>query len=611
MSQIQAIFLKAFLLLFCILPGVGASAAEFLAPEQAFVFSAQLSNSHSNHPSVRVTFKIAPSYYMYRDDFAFTVVSPDGRVTQNGAVKMPLAKVKFDENFNKDVAYYRDTLNLDIPLRVAGEGDASFKVVIASRGCADVGLCYPPRKNQMVFQIAPLTSDASTAVVSGANGKNTSAELGANSPVSPNASSNSTTSQNQNNVPISEKIDDPHSTSAPIEIEPVNSTAPLSEPNAVAAKSAPSTKTLDNSQFASGLFEGKNILSTLGFVFMLGVLLSLTPCMYPMFPILTVILAGQKGKSSHVRGFGLAFAYVSGMALVYAAIGIVAARTGVALQVYLQNPWVLLGFALLLVILALSMFDVFRIQIPERWQLWLQTKTQGKHGYWGVLLMGAGSALIASPCITAPLVGLISYIVQTGQVALGGLALLVLAYGMGLPLLLLGAGLGRWLPKAGPWMVRIKMLIGVLMIGVAVWVAQPIWSPYWQSLLGQDNIEQTEQFASVSSMEDIQKQVAQSDEPVLIDLYATWCRSCIEMERETFPDTQVRERMEKMRLLRVDMTRNTEQDAEILKNFGLYGPPGIIVLEPKTGRELGRVVGFESPEVFTRSLDQILAQQSK
>ena len=164
--------------------------------------------------------------------------------------------------------------------------------------------------------------------------------------------------------------------------------------------------------------------------------------------------------------------------------------------------------------------------------------------------------------------------------------------------------MGQWLPKAGAWMTRVKMLIGVLMIGVAVWVAQPLWDKYWQPLSGQSSA-QAESFQRVRDLNEIQTRVAQSDCPVLIDLYADWCRSCIEMEHKTFPAPLVRERMAQMQLLRVDMTRNTPQDAEILKHFGLYGPPGIIVLEPKTGREMGRVVGFESAAQFTRSLQHM------
>ena len=598
-KYLRFVFLLRVLWLSLLLP-ISASAADYLPPEQAFPFDAQLVNANTAQPSVQVVFNVAPEYYMYRDEFAFTVVSPDGRVTQNGGVKMPPAQTKYDENFGKNVAYYHGTIRLNVPIRVTGEGEAAFKLVVASRGCADKGLCYPPRKNQVVLRVTP-SSVASTVAQ-----KKTDDNAALSSDALVNQKDKSTASNSANNKNVTEAI----------EIKPINRTAALADDAqsadavrvtpASSAVNAPtvSTRSLDNSNFAGRVFEQNHLIWALSIVFCLGVLLSLTPCMFPMFPILTVLLAGQKQTASRWRGLGLAFAYVSGMALVYAAVGVIAARTGVALQNYLQSPWMLLVFSALLIVLALSMFDVFQIQMPERWQLWLQNKTQGKNGYWGALVMGAASALIASPCVTAPLVGLITYIAQTGRVALGGLALLVLAYGMGLPLLLLGAGLGQWLPKAGAWMTRVKMLIGVLMIGVAVWVAQPLWGKYWQHFSGQ-NSTQTESFHLVRDLNEIQTRVAQSDRPVLIDLYADWCRSCIEMEHKTFPASQVREQMAQMQLLRVDMTRNTPEDQEILKRFGLYGPPGIIVLEPKTGREMGRVVGFEAAEQFTQSLKQM------
>lgn len=607
MTVLRLIGLKWLLLMLFMVSGK-VSAAEYLPPEQAFPFQATIVNQSGAKATIQVEFKIAPGYYMYRDEFAFTVVSPDGRVTQNGGVKMPPAQVKFDENFGKDVAYYHNTLRLNVPIQSAGEGEAAFKIVVASRGCADQGLCYPPRKNQMVLRITPMTGSGVGAALPNATAAHTdttSAETTHQQSTAGVNSASSAGSSTQGAAHPSEQL------SPVVEIKPSNSSAGLNDVAAdTGVRIEPSvsttavSKTLDNSSFAGNLFAQNHIVWALLVVFGLGLLLSLTPCMFPMFPILTVLLAGQQREQSRWRGFALALAYVSGMAAVYALIGVIAARTGLALQSYLQNPWVLLGFAALLVLLALSMFDVFQIQMSARWQSWLQAKTQGKNGYWGAYIMGAASALIASPCVTAPLVGLISYIAQTGQVALGGLALLVLAYGMGVPLLLLGAGLGQWLPKSGAWMTRVKNLIGVMMLGVAVWVAQPVWGKYWNALTTQ-GATQTSAFERVYSLSEIQARVANSDKPVLIDLYADWCRSCIEMEHKTFSDPQIARSMQDFQLLRVDMTQNTAQDTEILKHFGLYGPPGIIVLEAKTGREKGRVVGFESPTQFGQSLQKM------
>ena len=423
MTVLRLIGLKWLLLILFMVSGK-VSAAEYLPPEQAFPFQATIVNQSGAKATIQVEFKIAPGYYMYRDEFAFTVVSPDGRVTQNGGVKMPPAQVKFDENFGKDVAYYHNALRLSVPIQSTGEGEAAFKIVVASRGCADQGLCYPPRKNQMVLHITPMTGSGVGAALPNATAAHTapaSAETTHQQSTAGANGASSAGSSTQGAAHPSEQL------SPVVEIKPSNSTAGLNDVTAdTGVRIEPSvsttavSKTLDNSSFAGNLFAQNHIVWALLVVFGLGLLLSLTPCMFPMFPILTVLLAGQQREQSRWRGLALAFAYVSGMAVVYALIGVIAARTGLALQSYLQNPWVLLGFAALLVLLALSMFDVFQIQMSARWQSWLQAKTQGKNGYWGAYIMGAASALIASPCVTAPLVGLISYIAQTGQVALGG-----------------------------------------------------------------------------------------------------------------------------------------------------------------------------------------------
>ena len=561
------------------------SAAEsFLPPDQAFAFSAAMRDG----AHVRVSFAIAPDYYMYRDDFTVAVVSPDGAVVQNGTFKLPAAVIKFDENFNKNMAIYHDRVAFDVPVK----GDGLFKLVVTSRGCADGGLCYPPRKTQAV-----LTAHAEKSPVAGGLAPVETAQLADEKPVLAQSREPSVTQTPAVAVPLSPKpmgdiaskgfgaqvaADTPSVASPSVGFEGVTARAP------------------DNSAYARQLFDAHNIPVALLFMFGLGVLLSLTPCMLPMVPILSAILAGQQVVSNK-RGLALAFAYVTGMALVYALIGLIAAKTGASLHRYLQSPWVLAVLSAMLLLLALSLFDVFQLQLPVAWQAWLNGKTQGKNGYWGVAVMGAVSALIASPCVTAPLVGVITYIAQTGDLVLGGLALFVLAYGMGVPLLLLGAGLGQFLPKRGAWMVRIKQAIGLIMVAAALWIAQPLWGRYWQNAWGDQAAVVA--FQPVKSIAELNTVLVNSDKPVFLDLYADWCRSCIEMEKKTFPDPRIKERMARMTLVRVNMTAYTDDDAALLAHFKLYGPPAMIVLEPITGREKMRVVGFEGADEFMRSLD--------
>ena len=182
---------------------------------------------------------------------------------------------------------------------------------------------------------------------------------------------------------------------------------------------------------------------------------------------------------------------------------------------------------------------------------------------------------------------------------MGGLALFVLAYGMGVPLLILGAGFGRLVPRSGAWMVRVKQFIGVLMLAAAVWIAQPLWGKYWDVAWGTPSAVQ---FQSVRSVDALNQVVAESDKPVLVDMYADWCRSCIEMEKKTFPDARVQKIMSGMTLVRVDMTNYTDDDAALLARFKLYGPPAILLLEPLTGTEKVRVVGYQTPDEFVKSL---------
>lgn len=567
-----------------------AQTAAFLPPDQAFVFKAQMLNP----TTAQVQFNIAQNYYMYRDEFTFAVVSPDGAVVQNGTVKLPTAQIKFDENFNKDMAIYHGSVVLNVPIRKIKSSDGLFKLVVTSRGCADKGLCYPPRKTQAV-----LTATGEAAAVAASESANVDGGKATKNAVESSVNDSATATPNAV-TPTS----DAALASMPPSV-PVDSNAQSDGSNTgsdintnINLNNTADATTVDNSAYARNVFVQNNPLMALAVVFGLGVLLSLTPCMLPMLPILSTMLAGQNDRTRG-RGFWLALSYVTGMALIYALVGVLAAQTGAGLHRYLQSPWVLGAFAGLLGLMALSMFDVFQLQLPAAWQNFIARHTQGKTGYVGAAVLGAASAVIASPCVTAPLVGLIAYISQTGHVGMGGLALFVLAYGMGLPLLILGAGFGRFVPKSGAWMLRIKQLIGVLMLAAAVWIAQPLWGKYWDVAWGTPSAVQ---FQSVRSVDALNQVVAESDKPVFVDMYADWCRSCIEMEKKTFPDERVQKIMQGMTLVRVDMTDYTEDDAALLARFKLYGPPAMLVLEPLTGAEKVRVIGYQTPDEFIQSL---------
>ncbi|EIJ44880.1 thiol:disulfide interchange transmembrane protein [Herbaspirillum sp. GW103] len=402
--------------------------------------------------------------------------------------------------------------------------------------------------------------------------------------------------------------------------------------------------------------------------FLLGIGLSFTPCVLPMLPILSSIIVGQQSTTGGSRGrsFLLSVDYSLGMALVYTALGVAAGMLGEGLSAYLQNPWVLGAFAVLMAGLALSMFDLYTLQVPASLQSRLSTASGGGSGKWlGVFLMGAISALIVGPCVAAPLAGALLYISQTGNVVLGGSALFAMAAGMSVPLLLIGASAGTLLPRAGAWMDAVKRFFGVLMLGTALWMVSPVipawlqvagWAALgigygafllwtrpagWMSralglavvtlgllqlvsvatggrdpltplshLRGQSVAAGATDFVRIRSGAELdaalQQNAAGERRPVMLDFYADWCVSCKEMERFTFSDARVKERFGQMLLLQIDVTANNADDRAMLKRFDLFGPPGIMFFDAD-GRELAqrRVIGYQDADKFISTLQNL------
>ncbi len=345
------------------------------------------------------------------------------------------------------------------------------------------------------------------------------------------------------------------------------------------------------------LFENSLPLVLGGFL-LFGLLLAFTPCVLPMIPILSGIIAGEGGALSKSRAFALSLAYVSGMAVTYAIAGVAAAYSGSLLAAALQNAWVLGAFALVFVLLALSMFGLYDLALPGFLQQRLDGVQRRLPGgrVASVAGMGALSALIVSPCVAAPLAGALLYIAQTKDVALGGSALFAMALGMGVPLLIVGVSEGALLPKSGPWLNRVKQFFGVLLLAVAAWIVSPLF------LSGKSDTP----FARVGSGAELDAKLAAAGKPAMLDFYADWCVSCKEMEHFTFSDPQVKERLGTMLLLQADVTANTAEHKALLKRFSLFGPPGIIFFDAQ-GREVEglRVIGYQNPERFLKTLDQL------
>ena len=398
---------------------MSAHADDFLPPEKAFAFSAKVVDANT----VRLHWDIAPGYHLYRERIS---AQADAQGAQLAALDLPKGKDKFDTNFNKTMAIYEGALDVDLQVT---QGSAATPVSVGWQGCADAGLCYSPESVQMQVALTGLGATQNLITMGGTAGQ-----------IIPAA----------------------YTTTAPENVKKV-AVAPVNN--------APSATDSIASTLASG-----SLLRTMGVFWLAGLLLAFTPCVLPMVPILSSLIAGQTGPVSRGKGFGLALAYSLGMALIYAGFGVAAGLAGEGLAAALQNPWVLGGFALMLATLAMSMFGFYELQMPSVIQSRATELSNNFKGgsFIGVFIMGGVSALVVGPCVAAPLAGALVYISQTHDVVLGGLALFAMALGMSVPLLLVGVSAGSLLPKAGAWMDRVKQAFGMMLLGVAIWMVSPV-----------------------------------------------------------------------------------------------------------------------------------------
>ena len=493
-----------------------------------------------------------------------------------------------------------------IRLPVEAGGAERLKLQVTSQGCADLGVCYVPQVQSADLRLASLGGSRSSIIR---------------------------------------------------ESEPFTSS-----PERLTAAS-------DDERFA-GVLESGRLWLVMAVFFGAGLLLTFTPCVLPMIPILSGIIVGEGRKITRRRALLVSLAYVFGMAITYTAIGIAAAISGNLLSAALQNAWVLGAFAAVFVGLALSMFGFYELQLPSSWQARLtEVSNRLGGGHWGaVMLMGMLSAAIVSPCVAAPLAGALLYIGQTRDVLLGGTALFSMAIGMGVPLVLVGVSEGVLLPRSGQWMHAVRQFFGVLLLAVAIWIISPVipaamqmllWAAVlvgsgvflgalepapqgasgWRRLskavgilallagaaqgvgalsgardplrplagLFAQSPEAPLRFETVKTLADLDARLKTADKAVMLDFYADWCVSCKEMERFTFSDPQVQARLTAMTLLRADVTAGNAGDRALLKRYRLFGPPGIVFFDAR-GREIEglRVIGYQPPDKFLKSLDLAL-----
>ena len=573
-----------------------SSGSEFLPVDQAFK-PILIPRDSSN---IEVTWQIAPDYYLYKDKISVRALS--GGV-QLGKLELPPGETKVDEFFGESEVYY-DELFAPLTIARATPAAMTLELELGYQGCADAGLCYPPTTRTLAIDLPAATRITSLDAI---------------------------------RPPIS-----------------------------------------DHGQKAN-IITSANIWTVLFSFFGFGLLLAFTPCVLPMIPILTAIIAGEGKDTSPARGFALAFSYVMGMAIVYTAAGVIAVAAGAQVQAAFNQPWVLSLFAGLFVLLAIAMFGGYDLQMPASMQSKLASVSNDQKSgtVIGAFIMGALSSLIVTACVAPALVAALAVMSQTGDFVRGGVALFAMSLGMGAPLLVVGAAQGKFLPRVGPWMVAVKGAFGFMMLGLAIWMLSRflpgslilgLWAvlvviigvfmggltslthdataahklgkgigflaiiyglllllgaltggsnpmkPLATVNLGggvavvEDNHLQFQRIKTVADLDQQLEAAAAAGKTAMLDFYADWCVSCIEMEEYTFTDPGVQAALAGTVALQADVTANDDQDQALLQRFGVFGPPTIIFFGANGQQREGyEVVGFMPAEEFVEHLQLALA----
>ncbi|EMS1125401.1 protein-disulfide reductase DsbD [Klebsiella aerogenes] len=542
--------------------------SNFVPADRAFAFDFQ-----QNQHDLNLSWHIKDGYYLYRKQITLT--------TKDAAIvdpSLPPGEWHEDEFYGKS-EIYRQRLTLPITLTQAGK---AATLTVTYQGCADAGFCYPPE----------------TKV-----------------------------------VPLSAVLADPDMAQA-------------------AKPSAPATLPASGSQTGA---EPASLPFSALWALLIGIGIAFTPCVLPMYPLISGIVLGGKQRLSTARALLLAFIYVQGMAVTYTALGLIVAAAGLQFQAALQHPYVLIGLSVVFIALALSMFGLFTLQLPSSLQTRLTLMSNKRQGGspGGVFAMGAIAGLICSPCTTAPLSAILLYIAQSGNLWLGGGTLYLYALGMGLPLILVTVFGNRLLPKSGPWMAHVKTAFGFVILALPVFLLERVIGEAWGlrlwSLLGvaffswafitslgaskpwlrlvqivmlgaalvcarplQDwafgapAVQQQAhlEFTRVSTVDELNQALAQAKgKPVMLDLYADWCVACKEFEKYTFSAPEVRQALKETVLLQVDVTKNSAQDAALLKHLQVLGLPTILFFNAQGEEQPAqRVTGFMDAAAFSAHL---------
>ncbi len=552
-------FLKSVVVLLVLLSVHVFAAQDFLPPEKAFrVEATWLEDSNQ----IEIEFLPAKGYYIYQESLKFEAGSQPEKL-MNIRPSLPMGIEKFDETFQKKLQVYKQPFM--VLLEVKPLPGKPIHIEVSLQGCAEAGICYPPMT--LKFLLAGPGVKA---------------------------------------APIPELLENP-----PVQNTPGNFGL------------ADLWRERDDVNAIGRFLESTSTAYLFLAFFILGLALAFTPCVLPMLPILSsVIFGSQGGKTvSKSRASILAMAYVLGMALVYALAGVLMAALGASVQRALQSPIALAAFSVLLLALSGSLFGLYELRLPHSWSERVD-RLAGRHqggNVFGAFALGGISTLVASPCITAPLAGVLAFIAQTGSMSLGAGLLFVMALGMGLPLLFIAVEARILIPSTGIWMIWLQRTLGVLLVATAAWIASPLFqkndvADSVKTVNGQ-RVHQVGDlsFVVIQSPTQLEAKLRTAKEAkklVLLDFYADWCISCKEMEANTFANPEVSNSLQKFVLLQADVTKNSPENQALLKRFGLFGPPGILIFNLDS-QELQdqRVIGYMPPQRFVERLKKIAESQ--
>lgn len=591
---------KLLLLLISSILLIGAQ-PKFLMPEEAFKPTAKLNEKMQ----IEVSVSVAKDIYLYVDATKVTIKEGSGISAKE--ITSP-----------KGVDHDGDMVYLESPVFVvtlqkdAGvTGIKSVEIELSYQGCSEQGLCYEPYTQSFKFDI-----DSSTL---------------------------SDGAKKEDLKDIKKEI--------------------------AAEKKVEAEALSQSDSIADTIKEGSTALVLLTFLGF-GLLLSLTPCTFPMIPIISGIIISQGEGLTTKKAFMLSLVYVLAMAVAYTIAGVLAGLFGSNLQAALQTPWVIYTFSAIFVALALSMFGFYELKLPDKFVEKVSSNHHtNRNGYAGVAIMGFLSALIVGPCVAAPLAGALVYIGQTGDALLGGAALFAMSIGMGLPLILVGVSAGKFMPRPGAWMTMVSAIFGVMMLLVAIWMLERVVDGYIIMLLyaivgigfavyfgafskdvhlfrkssaiivfiysvslfigvlgGSSSmtkpleflkpqvsdttvVERSShpQFQKISSIKELDEVLAQNrGKKIMLDFSAEWCAVCKELDKKTFSDEAVKAKMEEFVLIQADITQNNQEQKELSKKYGVFGPPVLIFFDKELNVIKSKtIVGFIEPDAFLEHLDSI------